>query len=114
MGRSRSRSDGSGGRSRISPRLLTVGHSNGHRNGHGPDEENGYVACAADDPPGVEKVYRKLDVIRLTAAEVRELYLDWARNRVLHGTNEAENEFAWHILSELGGERRTRKGRPVL
>jgi hypothetical protein len=57
-----------------------------------------------EDAPGVEKVYRKVELVRLSSREVRDLYLDWARSRVLHEGEEPSLEFALHVLAELGGE----------
>jgi hypothetical protein len=65
---------------------------------------NESVWCDAEDLPGVEKVYRKVEVIRLTAPEVQDLYLDWARTRVLKDGDPLSLEFALHVLAELGGE----------
>jgi hypothetical protein len=59
---------------------------------------------SGEDVPGVESVYRKVDVIRLPAAEVKELYLDWARTRVVGEGEPLSLEFALHVLAELGGE----------
>jgi hypothetical protein len=68
------------------------------------DRDGGYDSWDAEDLPGVEKVYRKVEVIRLTDAEIRELYLDWARSRVLKDPEAPGVEFALHVLAELGGE----------
>ncbi len=66
--------------------------------------EEGYVACDARDLPGVEKVYRKVEVARLTTDELRELYLEWARTHVVKEAETPAMDFALHVLAELGGE----------
>jgi hypothetical protein len=58
----------------------------------------------ADDTPGVEKVYRKVEIVRLTSQEIRDLYLDWARSRILREGESPSLDFALHVLAELGGE----------
>ena len=58
----------------------------------------------ADDLPGVEKVYRKVEIERLSAEDIRELYVDWARHRVVKDCESPETDFALHVLAELGGE----------
>jgi hypothetical protein len=58
----------------------------------------------SEDTPGVEKVYRKVEIVRLSPQEVRDLYLDWARSRVLREGEPASLDFALHVLAELGGE----------
>jgi hypothetical protein len=63
-----------------------------------------FVYSDAEDVPGVEKVYRKVEVERLSAAEIRDLYIDWAQTRVLHEGDPASLDFALHVLAELGGE----------
>jgi hypothetical protein len=70
------------------------------------EHDNEFVFSDSDteDQPGVEKVYRKVDVVRLTAAEVQDLYVDWAHARVLRDGDPAALEFALHVLAELGGE----------
>jgi hypothetical protein len=69
------------------------------------DEQNGeLISGDAEDLPGVEKVYRKVEVVRLTADEVHDLYLDWARTRVSRESDPASLDFALHVLAELGGE----------
>jgi hypothetical protein len=57
-----------------------------------------------DDMPGVETVYRKVEIVRLSTHEIRDLYLDWARTRVLREGDPASMDFALHVLAELGGE----------
>jgi hypothetical protein len=69
------------------------------------DETRGDVDFEdADDVPGLEKVYRKVEIVRLTPHEIRDLYLDWARTRVLRDGDPASMDFALHVLAELGGE----------
>jgi hypothetical protein len=58
----------------------------------------------AEDQPGVEKVFRKVEVVRLTPDDVQDLYLDWARARILKEHESPSLEFALHVLAELGGE----------
>jgi hypothetical protein len=70
----------------------------------GEEHSNEFVYTDAEDQPGVEKVFRKVEVVRLTAADVQDLYLDWARTRVLKDADPASLEFALHVLAELGGE----------
>jgi hypothetical protein len=69
------------------------------------DDQSEFVS-SDDEQPGMESVYRKVDVIRLTADEVRDLYLDWARTRVAREADPLSLEFALHVLAELGGEAR--------
>jgi hypothetical protein len=67
-------------------------------------EPEPFQSLDADDLPGVETVYRKVEVVRLPANEVKELYLDWARTRILREGDGQSLEFALHVLAELGGE----------
>jgi hypothetical protein len=68
------------------------------------DQADEYVPSDAEDEPGIEKVYRKVEVVRLSGDEVRDLYLDWARSRVVHEGDPVSLDFALHVLAELGGE----------
>jgi hypothetical protein len=69
------------------------------------DEEfSDFTFTDDEDQPGVEKVYRKVEVARLTPADVQDLYLDWARSRVLKEGDSPSLDFALHVLAELGGE----------
>jgi hypothetical protein len=70
--------------------------------GHEPDAE--YVPWDAEDLPGVEKVYRKVEVVRLTDDEIRDLYVDWARSCVSQETESPSVDFALHVLAELSAE----------
>jgi hypothetical protein len=63
-----------------------------------------YVFDDAEDQPGVEKIHRKVEIVRLTKADVEDLYLDWARTRILRESDSASLEFALHVLADLGGE----------
>jgi hypothetical protein len=68
------------------------------------ERDGGYASWDAEDLPGVERVYRKVEAVRLTDAEIRELYVDWARGRVLKDPETPGVDFALHVLAELGGE----------
>lgn len=68
------------------------------------DDLAGFQVEDGEDVPGVETVYRKVDVIRLPAAEVKDLYLEWARTRILREGDGQSLDFALHVLAELGGE----------
>jgi hypothetical protein len=68
------------------------------------DLSDDWLSGEEDDQPGLEKVYRKVEIVHLRAAELDELYVDWARGRVLHEGDPASLEFARHVLAELGGE----------
>jgi hypothetical protein len=68
------------------------------------EQTNEFVFTDTEDQPGVEKVFRKVEVVRLTAADVQDLYIDWARTRVLKESDSASLDFALHVLAELAGE----------
>jgi hypothetical protein len=68
------------------------------------EEYEEFVFPDAEDEPGVEKVFRKVDIVRVTAAVVQDLYLDWARARILNEGDPPSLEFALHVLAEYGGE----------
>jgi hypothetical protein len=68
------------------------------------EQTNEFVFGDAEDQPGMEKVFRKVEVVRLTKADVEDLYLDWARARVLKEHESPSLDFALHVLAELGGE----------
>jgi hypothetical protein len=68
------------------------------------EQPNEFVFGDAEDQPGVEKVFRKVEVVRLTKDDVEDLYLDWARARILKEQESASLDFALHVLAELGGE----------
>jgi hypothetical protein len=72
--------------------------------GYADSNDSGICYEDAEEQPGVEKVYRKVDVIRLTDREMRDLYLDWARTRVLQEIESPSLDFALHVLADLGGE----------
>jgi hypothetical protein len=68
------------------------------------ETQDEFVFCDLEDKPGMEKVFRKVEMVRLTKGDVEDLYLDWARTRILKETDDPSLEFALHVLAEIGGE----------